>query len=159
MHTICVHSHLPGEVCGLMKSFPFCSWLATFGLCCFFPHGSWLSGSCQGSFGKRGGSKLPSLTEQHSPTMPLGGKFVQTSFSCHDEFSCSCKSTGMGEEILLQAVVPSIPVSFSPLLHPLAHPEASRLGTVGINALRKGRGGREMRGSELHLPAVPGSQK
>lgn len=157
MHTICMHSHLPGEHCELMKPFPFCSWLATFGPCCSFPHRSWLSGTCQGSFGKSKGSKLPFLTEYHSPTMPLGGKIVQTSFSCHDEFSWSYKSAGMGEEVPLQPVVPSIPVSFSSLLDPLAYAEASMLGTatVGINALRRGRGGREMRGSEVHLPMVP----
>lgn len=60
----------------------------------------------------------------------LGGKIVQTSFSCHGEFSCSYKSTGMGEEVELQPAVPSIPVSFSPLLQPLAHPEAPALGTA-----------------------------
>lgn len=38
----------------------------------------------------------------------------------------------MGEEVQLQLVVPSIPVSFSPLLHPLAHPEASVLGTAEL---------------------------
>lgn len=127
MQTICMHSHLPGEDCGLIKSFAFCSWLATFGPCCSFPQRNRLSGSCQGSFGKSRGSKLSSLMEHHSPIMPLGGKIVQTSCSCHEEFSWSHKSAGMGEEVPLQPVVPSIPISFSPLLHPLAHPEASML--------------------------------
>lgn len=130
MHTISVHSHLPGEDCELKKSFPFCSWLATFGPCCSFPHRSWLFGSCQGSLRKRGGSKLPSLTEHHSPAMPLGGKIVQTSFRCHDEFSCSYKSAGMGEKVQMQPVVPSIPASFSPLLHPSAHPEHLHWGLL-----------------------------
>lgn len=34
----------------------------------------------------------------------------------------------MGEEVLLQPVVPSILVSFSPLLRPSVHSEASMLG-------------------------------
>lgn len=36
----------------------------------------------------------------------------------------------MGEEVQLQPAVPSIPASFSPLLHPSEHPEASPLGTA-----------------------------
>lgn len=60
-----------------MKSFPFCLWLATFGPCCSFPHRSWLSGSCQCSFGKSRGSKLPSPMDHHSLTMPCEAKLCR----------------------------------------------------------------------------------
>lgn len=124
MHTIFLHSHLPGEVCGLIKSFPFCSWLATFGPCCSFPHRNWLSGSCQGSIGKSRASKLPCLMEHHSPTMALGGRPPSAGMM---NFPVATRVLAWEKR---SDCSQSIPVSFYPLLHPSALPEASMLGTA-----------------------------